>query len=193
MSSITIESSITYNQFVDTVKQHLEIGDDAHMAIQKFKKLIKDHLDPSCVDMDLETTPIYLSEIDHHLHPQIQEHLTDYFALRQKQHQVFGHVTELIFKLSSEFSEMTQTQFQKHLIDNKIPVYLVPVVPSQTTINLEQDDTQIYMWGKKQQKYKLAVILTPNKKYRTEALLKYGFDSIEEIEPYLEMAGFVTV
>jgi hypothetical protein len=49
------------------------------------------------------------------------------------------------------------------------------------------------MWGNKQQKYKLAIILTPNKKYRTEALLKYGFDSIEEIEPYLEMAGFVTV
>jgi hypothetical protein len=188
-----MKSSITYNQFVDTVKQHLEIAGDAHMAIQKFKKLIKDHLDPSCVDMDLENTPIYLSEIDHHLHPQIQEHLTDYFALRQKQHQVFGHVTELIFKLSSEFSEMTQTQFQKHLIDNKIPVYLVPVVPSQTTINLEHDDMQTYMWGNKQQKYKLAIILTPNKKYRTEALLKYGFDSIEEIEPYLEMAGFVTV
>ena len=193
MSSITMESSNTYNQFIDMVKQHLEIGDDAHIAIQKFKKLIKDHLDPSCVDMDLENTPIYLSEIDHHLHPQIQENLTDYFALRQKQHRVFGHVTELIFKLSSEFSEMSQTQFQKHLIDNKIPVYLVPVVPSQTTINIEHDDTQKYVWGNKEQKYKLSVILTPNKKYRTEALLKYGFDSIEEIEPYLEMTGFVTL
>jgi hypothetical protein len=39
----------------------------------------------------------------------------------------------------------------------------------------------------------LSVILTPNKKYLKEVLLKYGFDSLNEIEEYLEETGFVSI
>jgi hypothetical protein len=197
MSTSTLSSSSTYNELVNAIKQHLEIGSEAHLAIQKFKKLIQDHLDPSCKDIDLENTPIYLDEIDHHLHPQIQEILTDNFALRQKQHQVFETIHEYIFKLSSEYPEMSQSDFQIKLKENKLPLYLIPVVPSHTVSNLELDyaklSEQKFIWGNKEQKYQMSIILTPNKKFLKEGLLKYGFDSLEDIEPYLNMSGFISI
>jgi hypothetical protein len=197
MNTFTVSESSTYNELIDAVKQHLEIGSEAHMAIQKFKKLIKDHLDPSCKDIDLDNTPIYLDEIDHHLHPQIQEILTDNFALRQKQHQVFGTIHEFIYKLAKDFPAFSQLDFQNHFIENKIPIYLIPIVPSNTISNLELDyvkaSEQKFIWGDKEQKYQLSIILTPNKKFLKEALLKYGFDSIEDIEPYINNAGFISI
>ena len=123
---INFNESLTYLQLLDTIKIHLETGDEAYLSIQKFKKLIKDHLDPSCTDIDLDNTPIHLDEIDHHLHPQIQEILTDNFALRQKQHQTFGVISELLFKLSKEFSEISQIDIQKHFKENKIPHFNFP-------------------------------------------------------------------
>ena len=51
---INFNESLTYLQLLDTIKIHLETGDEAYLSIQKFKKLIKDHLDPSCNDIDLE-------------------------------------------------------------------------------------------------------------------------------------------
>ncbi len=185
--------SNTYTHLIDLIKEHLDTSDQAHMAIQKFKKLIYDHLDPSCKDIDLENTPIHLDEIDHHLHPQIQEILTDNFALRQKQYQIFGNINELLFKLINEFPEITQHAIQNHFKENNIPIYLVPVVPSHTMNGLEYSKNQIYVWGNKKTKYQLSVILTPNKKYLKEVLLKYGFDSLNEIEEYLEETGFVSI
>ena len=185
--------SNTYTHLIDLIKEHLDTSDQAHMAIQKFKKLIYDHLDPSCKDIDLENTPIHLDEIDHHLHPQIQEILTDNFALRQKQYQIFGNINELLFKLINEFPEITQHEIQNHFKENNIPIYLVPVVPSHTMNSLEYSKNQIYVWGNKKTKYQLSVILTPNKKYLKEVLLKYGFDSLNEIEEYLEETGFVSI
>jgi hypothetical protein len=185
--------SNTYTHLIDLIKEHLDTSDQAHMAIQKFKKLIYDHLDPSCKDIDLENTPIHLDEIDHHLHPQIQEILTDNFALRQKQYQIFGNINELLFKLINEFPEITQHEIQNHFKENNIPIYLVPVVPSHTMNSLEYSKNQIYVWGNKKTKYQLSVILTPNKKYLNEVLLKYGFDSLNEIEEYLEETGFVSI
>jgi hypothetical protein len=191
-------SSLTlYQELVIAIKQHLEIGSEAHMAIQKFKKLIQDHLDPSCKDIDLENTPIYLDEIDHHLHPQIQEILTDNFALRQKQHQVFGTIHEYIYKLSHDNPEIKQSDLQLNFIQNKLPVYLIPVVPSYSVSNLELDyaklSEQTFVWGNEPQKYQLSIILTPNQKFLKEALLKYGFDSLEDIEPYINQSGFISI
>jgi hypothetical protein len=59
--------------------------------------------------------------------------------------------------------------------------------------SLEYSKNQIYVWGNKKTKYQLSVILTPNKKYLKEVLLKYGFDSLNEIEEYLEETGFVSI
>ena len=185
--------SNTYTHLIALVKEHLDTSDQAHMAIQKFKKLIYDHLDTSCKDIDLENTPIHLDEIDHHLHPQIQEILTDNFALRQKQYQIFGTINELLFKLVNEFPEITQQEIQNHFKENNIPIYLVPVIPSHTMNQMVYSKNQIYVWGNKEKKYQLSIILTPNKKYLKETLLKYGFDSLNEIEEYLEDAGFISI
>ncbi len=193
MNTFTVSESSTYNELIDAVKQHLEIGSDAHMTIQKFKKLIQDHLDPSCKDIDLENTPIHLDEIDHHLHPQIQEILTDNFALRQKQYQLFGTINELLFKLVNQFPEITQKELQEHFKENKLSIYMIPVVPSHTVNVLNYSKDQQYVWGNKPMKYQLAVIVTPNKKYLKEAILKYGFDSLEEMCEYLEDAGFISI
>ena len=190
-------SSLMYQELVNAIKQHLEIGSEAHLSIQKFKKLIQDHLDPSCKDMDLENTPIYLDEIDHHLHPQIQEILTDNFALRQKQQQIFDTIHEYIYKLSHDNPEITQSEFQLNFIKNKLPVYLIPVVPSYSVSNLELDyaklSEQKFVWGNKSQKYQLSIILTPNQKFLKEALLKYGFDDLEDTEQYINQAGFISI
>jgi hypothetical protein len=199
MNSLTLSSSSssTYHELVNAIKEHLEIGSEAHMAIQKFKKLIQDHLDPSCKDIDLENTPIYLDEIDHHLHPQIQEILTDNFALRQKQHQIFGTIHEYIYKLSHDNPDITQQEFQLNFIKNKLPVYLIPVVPSYSVSNLELDyaklSEQSFVWGNKPRKYQLSIILTPNQKFLKEALLKYGFDDLEDIEQYINQSGFISI
>jgi hypothetical protein len=190
---MSYSTSNTYNNLIDLIKEHLEICDKAHMAIQKFKKLIFDHLDPSCKDIDLENTPIHLDEIDHHLHPQIQEILTDNFALRQKQYQLFGTINELLFKLVNQFPEITQKELQEHFKENKLSLYMIPVVPSHTVNVLNYSKDQQYVWGNKPMKYQLAVIVTPNKKYLKEAILKYGFDSLEEMSEYLEDAGFISI
>jgi hypothetical protein len=197
MSSSTLSTSSTYQELVNAIKEHLEIGSEAHMTIQKFKKLIQDHLDPSCKDIDLDNTPIYLDEIDHHLHPQIQEILTDNFALRQKQHQIFGTIHEYIYKLSNDNPDITQQDFQLNFIKNKLPVYLIPVVPSYSVSNLELDyaklSEQIFVWGNKPQKYQLSIIVTPNQKFLKEALLKYGFDDLEDVEQYINQSGFISI
>ena len=200
--NFNFNESRTYLELFDTIKIHLETGDEAYSSIQKFKKLIKDHLDPSCLDMDLDNTPIHLDEIDHHLHPQIQEILTDNFALRQKQHQTFGVISELLFKLSKEFPEISQMDIQKHFNDNKIPLYIIPVVPSQTMTMMKYEGKQSFMWGSQVQKYQLSIILTQNKKIiqqnkssksSKETLLKYGFDSFDEITEYINKCGFINI
>lgn len=191
--NFNFNESRTYLELFDTIKIHLETGDEAYSSIQKFKKLIKDHLDPSCLDMDLDNTPIHLDEIDHHLHPQIQEILTDNFALRQKQHQTFGVISELLFKLSKEFPEISQMDIQKHFNDNKIPLYIIPVVPSQTMTMMKYEGKQSFMWGSQVQKYQLSIILTQNKKILKETLLKYGFDSFDEITEYINKCGFINI
>ena len=185
--------SLTYLQLLDTIKIHLETNDESYLCIQKFKKLIKDHLDPSCLDMDLDNTPIHLDEIDHHLHPQIQEILTDNFALRQKQHQTFGVISELLFKLSKEFPEISQTDIQKHFKENKIPLYIIPVVPSQTMTMMKYEGKQSFMWGSQVQEFQLSIILTQNKKMLKETLLKYGFDTFDEITEYINKCGFINI
>ena len=190
---INFNESLTYLQLLDTIKIHLETGDEAYLCIQKFKKLIKDHLDPSCKDIDLDNTPIHLDEIDHHLHPQIQEILTDNFALRQKQHQTFGVISELLFKLSKEFPQISQIDIQEHFKENKIPLYIIPVVPSQTMTLMKYEGKQSFMWGLQIQEYQLSIILTQNKKMLKETLLKYGFDTFDEITQYINKCGFINI
>ena len=190
---INFNESLTYLQLIDTIKIQLETGDEAYLSIQKFKKLIKDHLDPSCHDIDLDNTPIHLDEIDHHLHPQIQEILTDNFALRQKLHQTFGVISELLFKLSKEFPKISQMDIQEHFKENKIPLYIIPVVPSQTMTLMKYEGKQNFMWGSQIQEYQLSIVLTQNKKMLKETLLKYGFDTFDEIKQHINKCGFINI
>ena len=66
-----MEDSENYTNLVKYVSEYLSMGQEAYQYIQDFKKLIREHLDPSEKDIDLDNTPIHLDEIDHHLHPQI--------------------------------------------------------------------------------------------------------------------------
>jgi hypothetical protein len=136
--------------------------------------------------IDLDNTPIYLDEIDHHLHPQIQEILTNNFGIKQQQHQVFTEITEIIYKLAKHF---TQIEIQKYFIENKMPIYLIPNIIQDKKDKKEKKEND-FMWGEDKQKYQLAIIITPNPKYLIETISKYGFDSLDETETYLNQSGF---
>ena len=171
------------NELTQITHKYMELCDASCNTIAEFRKLILDHLDPSEKDViDLDNTPIYLDEIDHHLHPQIQEILTNNFGIKQEQNQVFTQITELIYKLAKYF---TQTEIQKYFIEHKMPIYLIP--------NINKKDKSLeekFMWGEDMQKYQLAIIITPNPKYLIETISKYGFDTLEETEKYLNQSGF---
>lgn len=185
-----MNTSDIYNNLLSKVDQYSELADQASNSLNQFKKLILDHLDPSEKDIDLDNTPIYLDEIDHHLHPQIQEHLTNNFVIKQQQYQVFEEINQLLFKLTNQFPDITQLEIQKHFIQNKIPIYLIPVIPSMTN-QFKTYDKQVFQWGKNNQEYQLSIILTSNKKYLKETITKYGFENLDEIEEYLSKSGFI--
>ena len=193
-SSQLYSESQVYTELINYVKQYLELGEKSYQTIQDFKKLIKDHLDPSEKDIDLDNTPIHLDEIDHHLHPQIQEILTNNFGIRQQQYQIFGLINETIFKLSKEYPNISQLEMQTYFIEHKIPIYLIPVIPSMTNQFQNYDTNQEFIWGNTKQEYQLSIILTPNKKYLKETITKYGFDSLYEItNEYINKAGFINI
>ena len=190
-----MEDSENYTNLVKYVSEYLSMGQEAYQYIQDFKKLIRDHLDPSEKDIDLDNTPIHLDEIDHHLHPQIQEILTNNFAVRQQQYQVFFEISNCLFKMTKEFPDMTQLEMQKILIDRKLPIYLIPVAPSMTNLFKVVEDKKEFTWGNKTDcEYQLSVLVTPNKKYIKEEIVKYGFDTLDEItDEYLNKSGFISL
>ncbi len=187
-----MNTSDIYKSLLSKVDQYSELADQASNSLNQFKKLILDHLDPSEKDIDLDNTPIYLDEIDHHLHPQIQEHLTNNFVIKQQQYQVFEEINQLLFKLINEFPDITQLEIQKHFIQNKIPIYLIPVIPSMTN-QFKTYENQKFVWGQHNQEYQLSIILTSNKKYLKETITKYGFENLDEIDEYLPKSGFITL
>ncbi len=189
---IQIDNINGINQLLELINQHIETGKKAYDCVQEFKKLIIDHLDPSCRDIDIMTTPIYLDEIDHHLHPQIQEILTNNFALRQQNQQTFEEIVSMIYKISQENEKLTQLELQNYFKSKNIPIYLIPVVPSMTFIKFQHDDDHSFMWGKNKKDYKLSVAITPYKKYLNETLDQYGFRTYEETLEYLNLCGFVS-
>ena len=179
-------------QLLTLINNHVETGKKAYECIQQFKKLIVDHLDPSCRDIDIMNTPIHLDEIDHHLHPQIQEILTNNFALRQQKHQIFEEIVSMIYSISKENEDLTQLELQNYFIKNNIPVYLIPVVPSMTFMKFGADENHSFIWGKQKKNYKLSVAITPYKKYLNEILEQYGFGTFEETLEYVNLCGFVS-
>ncbi len=190
MDMNTLLESNIYNILINNIKNYLEMATQASNTISQFKKLLIDHLDPSEKDIDIDNVPIYLDEIDHHLHPQIQEYLTNNFVIKQQQYQIFEEINQNLFKLITEFPNFTQIEIQKYFIENKIPIYLIPVVPSMTN-KFKKYDNQKFIWGDKEQEYQLSIIITPNKKYLKETIVTYGFDYLEEIDQYLHKAGFI--
>jgi hypothetical protein len=175
------------NELTHFTNKYMELCDESCKTIGEFRKLIFDHLDPSEKDVvDLDNTPIYLDEIDHHLHPQIQEILTNNFGIKQQQHQVFTEITEIIYKLAKHF---TQIEIQKYFIENKMPIYLIPNIIQDKKDKKDKKEND-FMWGEDKQKYQLAIIITPNPKYLIETISKYGFDSLDETETYLNQSGF---
>ncbi len=190
MDMNTLLESNIYNDFILNIKSYLEMAEQASKTISQFKKLLIDHLDPAEKDIDIDNVPIYLDDIDHHLHPQIQEYLTNNFAIKQQQYQVFAQINENLLKLTKEFPNISQLEMQKYFIEHKIPIYIIPVVPSMTN-KFKIYDNQKFIWGDKEQEYQLSIILTPNKNYLKETIVKYGFDYLEEIDQYLPKAGFI--
>jgi hypothetical protein len=57
------------------------------------------------------------------------------------------------------------------------------------------EDKKEFTWGNKIDcEYQLSVIVTPNKKYLKEEIVKYGFDTLEEItDEYLLKSGFISL
>lgn len=190
-----MENSKNYSYLVKFVSDYLKMGNEASQHIQEFRKLIRDHLHPSEKDIDLDNTPIHLDKIDHLLHPKIQEILTNNFVIRQQQHQVFFDISNCIFMMTEEFPDITQLEMQKFLIDNKLPIYLIPVVPSMTNLFKIIEEKKEFLWGNKTDcEYQLSVIVTPNKQYLKEEIVKYGFDTLEEItDEYLLKSGFISL
>ena len=114
--------SKNYIDLCELISEFLKIVEKSRQYIQEFRKLIRDHLDPSEKDIDLDNTPIYLDEIDHHLHPRIQEILTNNFGANQEKNQVFIQICECLLKLTNEFPDISQVEMQKVLINNKLLV-----------------------------------------------------------------------
>ncbi len=192
-NNTNIYDSESYILLISIINEHLGLIRESQNTIASFKKLIKDHLDPSCKDIDLDTTPIHLDEIDHELHPQIQEILTNNFVLRQKQLGTFEKINELIYKFIINFPNISASQLQEHFKQNEIPLYLIPVVPSMTSKNININEPHQYKWGSETKKYKIAIIITPLKKYLKESLEYYGFESLDEIKEYINDCGFISI
>ncbi len=190
---MNIYESEEYLALSSAIEEHLSLIKESHDTVASFKKLIKDHLDPSCKDIDLDTTPIHLDEIDHELHPRIQEILTNNFVLRQKQMGTFEKINELLYKFINIFYDLSANELQEHFIKENIPVYLIPVIPSMTSKNINVDEPHKYKWGIYEKKYKMAIIITPMKKYLKESLDYYGFESLTEIKEYINDCGFVSI
>ncbi len=180
------------NQLLTLINHHVETGKKAYECVQQFKKLIVDHLDPSCRDIDIMNTPIHLDEIDHHLHPQIQEILTNNFALRQQNQQIFEEIVSMIYTISKENHNLTQLELQNYFIKKNVPVYLIPVVPSMTFMKFGNEENHSFIWGKQKKDYKLSIAITPYKKYLIEILEQYGFGTFEETLEYINLCGFVS-
>ncbi len=191
--NININNSESYISLISIINDHLALIKESQYNIASFKKLIKDHLDPSCKDIDLDTTPIHLDEIDHELHPQIQEILTNNFVLRQKQLGTFEKINELLYKFVINFPNITASELQAHFYEKDIPLYLIPVIPSMTSKNINIDEPHQYKWGMEIKKYKIAIIITPLKKYLKESLEYYGFESLDEIKEYINDCGFISI
>ena len=185
--------SSSYFELESIINEYLAISKETQQNIASLKKLIKDHLHPSCKDLDLDTTPIHLDEIDHELHPQIQEILTNNFALRQKQMGSFEKINELLFKFINVFPNLSASNLQEHFSQKDIPIYLIPVVPSMTSKNINVDEPHQYKWGLEIKKYKIAIIITPLKKYLKDSLEYYGFESLDEIKEYINDCGFISI
>lgn len=185
--------SSTYFELESIINEYLAISKETQENIASLKKLIKDHLHPSCTDLDLDTTPIHLDEIDHELHQPIQEILTNNFALRQKQMGSFEKINEILFKFINQFPNLSASNLQEHFSQKDIPIYLIPVVPSMTSKNINVDEPHQYKWGLEIKKYKIAIIITPLKKYLKESLEYYGFESLDEIKEYINDCGFISI
>jgi hypothetical protein len=180
------------DQLLTLINHHVETAKKAYECIQQFKKLIVDHLDPSCRDIDILNTPIHLDEIDHHLHPQIQEILTNNFALRQQKQQTFEEIVSMIYSISKQNEDLTQLELQNYFIKKNLPVYLIPVVPSMTFMKFGNNENHSFIWGNQKKNYKLSVAITPYKKYLNEILEQYGFGTFEETLEYVNLCGFVS-
>jgi len=181
-----MDKSVNYTNLMNKLKEYLETCDLTFLSVQKFKKLIQNHLDEPSKNIKLEDASIYLDEIDHRLHPEIQSILTNNFALKQQQYQLFNQISEILFNIHRELPEINQKDIQRYFLDNKIPIYLIPVYNN----NSSNSSNYSYIWGNTEKIYPISIVITPNSKYLLEILNKYGYDTIEETFDKLDEAGF---
>lgn len=184
-----LESNKEYILLTEMIAEHITASKEACESINKFRKLIKDHLDPSLSNIDLENAQIRLADLDERLHPQVQEYLTNYYAMNQKSSQLFLQINQILFNIHKKFPEITPLEFEDHFRNKSIPLYITPVEQFDTKI-IESCD---FFWNDKKQKYQLFVTVTPSLKYLNDKLLEYGYESLEDSRKNLNQCGFATM
>lgn len=180
-----------YSKFIKLVVSYLDLSRQSLSHVKNFRKVIEDHLDPESKKLDLNTTPIYLDNIDDRLKPSIQQHLTDHFAVRQQQHHLFSQIQESFLHLHQKFPDIKATTFEKHFRDNNINVYLIPVDPN--SIKGLKKIKESPTWNQQKMKYLISLVITDNQKYLDELIVGYRYQTIEEAFEKLDQSGLIIV
>jgi len=184
-----LEINPEYVLLTTMVKEHTKSSIEASESINKFRQMIKKHLDPRDAHLDLENTKIHLADFDERLHPQIQEYLTTYYAMNQKANQLFMQISQTLFDIHRKFPEMTPLEFDDHFRNQDIPIYITPVEQMDSKMTDQCD----FIWGDQKQKYQLFVTVTSSKKYLQDKLLEYGYESLKESRQHLNQCGFAVM
>jgi hypothetical protein len=182
----SLENDQHYILLKKMINEHITVCDKASQSIQNFRQLLIDHLAPEHTIVELENTPIYLEDLDDELKPQVQEHLTNYYAYKQEASLIFKEISQVFYKLHTLHPEISLADFKNMFETQNIPLYFTPVKPN-TQHNYH------FEWNNNPKTYQLYLTVTSNKEFLLDKIKQYGYKSIDESYTYLDQCGFATL